>query len=952
MNRSTWERLKPLVAEAAERPAAERERFVMERCADPVLQREILDLLASPAPLSSIWKATALQPGAQVGTYRIEQKLGEGGMGEVYRAHDRSLGRDVALKVLPAALAADPDRVHRFAREAKALAALNHSNIAQVFGFERWDAESVLVMELVGGRTLKEVIEAGRAHRATAVDDALPIARQIASALEAAHEAGVIHRDLKPANVKVRDDGTVKILDFGLAKIFEPAGTSVDSADATTAEYTGTASGVILGTAGYMSPEQVRGRPVDRRTDIWAFGVVLFELLTGQRMFAGQTTSDRLAAVLRQDIPWERLPPTTPDRLRRLLERCLARDPTDRLRDAGDARIEIDDILAHPVEPVAVAGPAAAVPRRRRERVAWVTLSAAALAAGALGMNWWVGHDRQPAAAVWTQFKQLTNDVGEATWPAISPNGDLLAYASRAAGTWDIYVRRVGGSRSIVVAGDSTRDESAPAWSPDGQYIAFHEADSDGGIFIVGASGESPRRVTDSGFHPAWSPEGRLIAYCSERVLDYTGRVGKSALWVVPAAGGAPHKIYDGDAVQPAWSPDGTRIAFWGLPPSSTQRDLFTVPAGGGTAVAVTNDPAVDWSVTWAPDGRHLYFASNRGGAMNLWRIAIDEASGRAAGSPEAVTAGAQGELAMPSLSADGRTLVFQSLQVTMNPVVIPFDPETGIAGAPEYLFQMSGEIAPVSVSPDGKWLALNTLGRREDILISRTDGTGLRNLTDDAYEDIFPTWSPVEPVVTFASDRRDGSASDGAMGIWSIRPDGSHRHQVFERRGLQIPFYDQSTGRLWAFDMGRGHSVTLDGGDASGPQKGVDEPQILVDGGVFRPTGISRDGARLAGVVFANNNLSGIGWYDLRTGRGPRTWSWAEVQDAPAWLPDSTRLVYVRKNGDLVVRDTRTDQERVLRALPFNVSLFAPAVSPEGRSIFLGAQVRRGDIWMAERLR
>src|SRR5580704_7926323 len=296
-----------------------------------------------------------LAAGSQLGSYEIQSAIGAGGMGEVYQAHDTKLGREVAIKVLPEAFARDPDRLFRFQREAKMLAALNDPNIATIHGLEQSNDTSYLVMELVSGETLQQrMARKGRLP----IDEALGLCRQIAEALEAAHEQGIIHRDLKPANVKVTPEGKVKVLDFGLAKAFAGAEPGSDPSNSPTLSAAGTMQGVILGTAAYMSPEQARGKAVDKRTDIWAFGCVLYELLTGQQAFEGDTVTEILAAVLRGDPDWSALPVATPTKARDLLRRCLQKDKTLRERDAGDACMEIQEALAaRSVDPTAT-GPA------------------------------------------------------------------------------------------------------------------------------------------------------------------------------------------------------------------------------------------------------------------------------------------------------------------------------------------------------------------------------------------------------------------------------------------------------------------------------------------------------------------------------------------------------------------------------------------------------------------
>ncbi len=463
--------------------------------------------------------------GKTIGSYQILAELGRGGMGEVYRARDTKLNREAAIKVLPELFAHDAERLARFTREAQTLASLNHPNIAQIYGVEESAPSTgsgqagtlALVMELVDGEDLSEIIARGPVP----VDDALQMARQIAEALEAAHDLGIIHRDLKPANIKVRQDGAVKVLDFGLAKAVDPAGASgTNAANSPTLTAHATQMGMVIGTAAYMSPEQARGKNVDRRADIWAFGIVLYEMLTGRRVFEGGEISDVLAAVLRQDIDWTALPPTTPPRIRRLLERCLDRDARGRLRDIGEARVEIAKTLSGAPDsgtsmavtgaPVSVAAPAS---RRLIARVAAVVVLAAALFGA-----WWAGRASHAPQGTWAEFTQLTDASGFENSPSISPDGGSFAYASAIRGTSDIYVQRVGGRNPVLVAGDPVRHEAWPAFSPDGKQIAFNEGGGRGGIFIVGATGESARRLTDFGANAAWSPDGTRIVFSAEEV--------------------------------------------------------------------------------------------------------------------------------------------------------------------------------------------------------------------------------------------------------------------------------------------------------------------------------------------------------------------------------------------------------------------------------------------------
>ena len=412
-----------------------------------------------------------LTNGTRLGPYEIIAPLGAGGMGEVYRARDTKLNRDVAIKVLPEMFAADADRLARFEREAQVLASLNHPNIAHLYGLEDHGATRALVMELVEGPTLADRIAAGPVVLA----DALPIARQIAEALEAAHEKGIIHRDLKPANVKVRDDGTVKVLDFGLAKALDPsAGSNTGEMNSPTMTAWATQMGLLIGTAAYMSPEQARGKAVDRRADIWAFGVVLYEMLSGDRAFKGEDISDTLAAVLRQEIMLSALPATTPLRLKRLIERCLERDPKQRLRDIGEARIEIARIEAggaDMMETSAAASAAAVAAPRWKRALPWALAGVTTVALVAALLL------RAPGRAPSNESRPMRFTIPApekssfAGSMALSPDGRKLVFVATSGGTASLWLRSLDSPSPQSLPG--TESAASPFWSPDSRWIAF-----------------------------------------------------------------------------------------------------------------------------------------------------------------------------------------------------------------------------------------------------------------------------------------------------------------------------------------------------------------------------------------------------------------------------------------------------------------------------------------------
>ena len=507
----------------------------------------------------------ALTPGTRLGVYDVTEQIGAGGMGEVYRARDAKLNRDVALKILPEAFASDPDRLARFTREAQTLAFLNHPNIAHIHGLEESDPSAgsgqavvlALVMELVAGEDLSQRIARG----AIPVDEALPIARQIAEALEAAHEQGIVHRDLKPANIKVRGDGVVKVLDFGLAKAMDPRSSS--SAAATLANSptlttpAATLAGVILGTAAYMSPEQARGRAVDKRADIWAFGCVLYEMLTGLRPFGGDDVTDTIAAVVRADPDWSKLPADTPTAIRRLLRRCLEKDRVRRLPDAADARLEIDEALS-PVAGVGnlehAAHPASAAVGAGWQR-ALPGVSTSTLAAGlAVVLMLWAPWRRPLPPTPVRVSAQLGADVslavGAGDAMSLSPDGSIIAFVARqGAGTRPrLYVRRLTQLQAAPLSG--TEDADGPFFSPDGQSIGFF---AEGKLKKISVMGGAANFVCDA-------PNGRGGAWSEDDTIVFLPNTAGS-LMRVSSAGGTPEPLSAlAEAKPPALAPD----ASWG----------------------------------------------------------------------------------------------------------------------------------------------------------------------------------------------------------------------------------------------------------------------------------------------------------------------------------------------------------------------------------------------------
>jgi Tol biopolymer transport system component len=502
-----------------------------------------------------------LHPGARLGVYEIIGGLGAGGMGEVYRARDSRLDRDVAIKILPDLFSKDTARLVRFDREAKTLASLNHPNIAAIYGLEESGGVTALVMELVEGDDLSQYIARGPMPLA----DALPIAAQIALALEVAHEQRIIHRDLKPANIKVRGDGTVKVLDFGLAKAVDPVGVSAGNvANSPTLTAHATALGAIIGTAAYMAPEQAKGKSVDKRADIWAFGVVLYEMLSGRAAFAGDTVTDIIVAVVTREPDWTALPAGTPASMRKLLARCLEKDPMRRVRDIGDVRFELHDTIdsggsgGRSSEPVLGRPSQLAAPARART-FGWMALSLAVGASLVAGLAWsGVWPRARPSESRPLRASIVHTEGSEVAGPAISPDGRRVAFrARRADGMPLLWVRDLTTGESKSLPG--TEDAFLPFWSPDSRELGFF-------------TGVTLKRVT---------AEGGPVRV----VVDSVGTFG--------GGGGA-------------WGRDGT-IVFSG------QLGLFRVPAEGGAVAALTKTPSQDWAHFWPsflPDGQRFLFTA------------------------------------------------------------------------------------------------------------------------------------------------------------------------------------------------------------------------------------------------------------------------------------------------------------------------------------------------------
>ena len=796
---------------ALARDPTDRAAFLREACTDDeALRQEVESLLRyedaadrfmeRPAVeevarlVSSDLEFTVNLAGRRLGVYQIEARIGAGGMGEVYRARDTKLGREVAIKVLPRALIRSADRRARFEREARLLASLNHPHIAQVYGFEESDEIVALVMELVPGETLDAIIQPrgiGPAH-------ALAIARQICDALEAAHEKGIVHRDLKPANIKVTPDGVVKVLDFGLAKA--SAGEYVNTPD-------GTNEGVILGTAAYMSPEQARGHAVDKRTDIWAFGCVLYEMLTGRRAFMRDSLTDTLAHVIEREPDWRALPETTPDVVRRLLERCLRKDARRRLRDIADARIEIEDAIATLTAPIdltpRVSDRRLPAGSRRRAPIAWI---AGIVLASAVGITWrlWVADYFWQNPLADARPVRLTDFEGEEVDAAISPDGKFIVFLSNRDGPLDVFVSQIGSGAFTNLTKGAFRPTTwamvrQTGFSGNGEQVWFTQGQEAGtpadplSVVIGPTMGGIPKLFIDHGRNPTWSPDGKMVAY-------YTPDPG-DPIFIADVNTSNPRKLFAGTPGVHChfltWSLDGRSIYFVKGTPT-TDTNIWRIAARGGSAEQITFHHAWVGYPSWL-DARTLIYSATADDGSGQWLYAIDVEHRI----PHRVSSGiAEQYLSVAVDQVQPHHLVATVANPTAGlwsvPIADDIQPESAIKPiqttntralspryAGDYLAFLSskggadglwkldhngtavelwkggdgGVVAAPAISPDGHRICFSYRKQgRAELYVINANGTGLVALAKSVDVQSAASWSPDGKWVAVAADQGEGT--------------------------------------------------------------------------------------------------------------------------------------------------------------------------------------------------
>jgi len=882
-----WKRIESLFHAARERAPADREAFLQEACAgDSSLHDEVASLLVTVGAsfvdrgvegVMSLQGGPSLT-GRQLGPYAVGPLLGAGGMGEVYRARDTKLGRNVAIKILSARWLADADRITRFEREARLLASLNHPHIAAIYGFEDSGSTHALVLELVEGPTLADRISAG----ALPEREAVAVARQLADALDAAHERGIVHRDLKPSNIKVTGEGVVKVLDFGLAKAIAGDDAAPDLTHSPTVTVGGTREGVLLGTAAYMSPEQARGRVVDKRADIWAFGCVLFEMLTGQQAFSGDTLSHTIVAILEHEPDWTRLPASTSAGARRLLGHCLQKDPRRRLRDIGDAAAALEAAAAVPA-----AGARTASAGGAWSVVAWLLL-ASVVAAGAAFM---AGRGTtRPSLDVSSSYDAefLTNDPGYTGQPALSPDGRLLAYASdrEGRGDMDIWVQQTTGGTPLRVTDDDS-DDSWPDFSPDGSQIVFRSERNGGGIYVVAALGGAARLVAAGGRNPRFSPDGTRIAYWSGAVRgEIIARL--TQVYVVSLSGGAPVRVLPDFQVasMPVWSPDGRGL----LVPATPRRlqadefDWWFAPIDGsaprrtgimdyGSLRADANRQNLVYAGSWLPTG----FTVNDAARLLLFDLSAD---GRRLSEPRVLRSGV-GTFGTPTMSHDGQ-IVFPSMSEVRTIERLPLGKPSEEATE---LYRDANNVAwRASVSRDGGMMVFEreAAGRRE--IWQKNLSTGDQRLIQQV-----PTTQLVDATVS-----PDGSRVTYVVPQAGAAPDTGNGFAVELAGGVPRPLCEGCT--VWGFLPDSQRAIVSDTHVIRFvSESGVSQTAIAAEMGNLDRPSIATDGHAIAFRI-SSPGRSKTYVAPLTSGTTPKS-AWTEIDEPTntgrpcGWSPDSSTL-------------------------------------------------------------
>ena len=869
-----WRQISAIYQQAAARTGKDRDVYLTQTCGGNAdLRRDVESLLAHDPHVSFLASPVTLPAGSRIGPYELIEVIGAGGMGIVYRARDLKLQRDVALKVLPEAVALDPDRIARFRREATVLASLNHPNIAAIYGFEDSSNVHALVLELVDGPTLADRIAQGPIP----IEEALPVARQIAEALEAAHEQGIIHRDLKPANIKLRPDGTVKVLDFGLAKALEPAGTGSAAAASLSPTITSPAIvsgvGVMLGTAAYMSPEQARGKPADKRSDIWAFGCVLYEMLIGARAFPGEDISETLAAVIKSDANFGLLPASTPDAIRRLLRRCLAKNPKNRLSDAAVARIEIDDAASSGGRDDDPLARSRGIFARPSMLVAvGVPLIVAALSLAAF--EW--SRNAPPVALPETRLEIATPPTTDPVSLAVSPDGRKVAFVARSdqRSTLWVYDLRDGTRKRLP----QTEGARFPFWSPDSRQLGF-QAFPNSTLRSIDVETDATRLLVPvGGIGATWGADGMLL---------FGMRAGLAR---APVGGGnqtivTTRRGQELDHGSPQLLPDGRHFLYF-VQGGPDVRGIYGGELNGpyGVRLLGTDSPGA-----YAPSGYLLFVERNRLLAQRF------DAARLSLSGPTVVVAN---DVAVQYL---GRAAVSVS---AAGPIAFRAGPASNPQQQLVWIDRSGQKLTPIGtpvnellapeLSPDGQDVAFyRSVNGNVDIWVVSLPSGAMRRITTGPTNEVMPVWEPDGKHLTFSSIRSTTSndlfeqSVDDQATDRQLLTSAQHKYAgQWSRDGRYIVYWtltpkgDRDIFALSEKPLGTPFPVAESSADERNPHLSPDGRWVAFESdttGQFE--------------VYLQEFPSGAMRRQLSTNGASR----------PRWSPDGRELFYVDADGHLV---------------------------------------------------
>jgi len=1010
MTTDRWHQVKEIFQAALDQEPSNRSRFLSRACGDDHdLRREVESLIASHEKTgtfidSPAFKANAeqlvadapqLKPSERIASYEVISFISRGGMGEVYLAQDQRLSRRVALKILPASFTRDVDRLARFEQEARAASALNHPNIITIYEILKTDSTHVIATEFVEGETLQQRL----ASDSFTVSEALLIAIQIADALTAAHKAGIIHRDIKPENVMLRPDGYVKVLDFGLAKLAE-APSSLPAAEAPTKKVK-TASGIIIGTVGYMSPEQARGQQVDARTDIFSLGAVIYEMVAGRKPFAGDTQSDVLAAILKSEPPpLTSFAPDAPAELLRIVTKGLRKDREERyqvikdlLLDLKSLRQELEfqqrlkqtspesdqtaadraemsisvseaDKTRHTdelvgVTPTAISkSPLSLMIKPRRWPV--FALIAIFIAGGLFGIyKLFRNNSSSNSAAVAptvANVKRITAWSALDTQPTLSPDGNSVAYVSNHDGSFEIYVKQLTtGGREIQLTSDQ-QENFQPAWSPDAQQIAYYSKKR-GGIWVVPALGGAPRQLTEFGSAPAWSRDSTMIAFQSDSDPDLgSASVGSSTIWIAPAQGGTPKQITNvgnptGGHVNPNWSPDGRRIAFSAN--NFTTQQLWSVSVTGDIPKQLTHRPNAkirqprNWIdpvagratyPVYSPDGRGIYFVVN----SRVWMLPISPKDDEPEDDPVSITDAGASSIGNLTLSADGKKMAYGVQTLTSNLWTISISPTNNTLGTLKPLTnQTDARNTQPQFSPDGQKLAfLQYLqGGSPTLWLADAQGKSPAQVTVRVN---VPSWFPDGDQIAFTSNR------ENHWSIWSTSLK-SRRDRLLFDIGRDIQYARLSPdGKQVAFNLADGGIINL----WTVPVSGGQPKQLTFDKELAGFACWSPDGRFIAYQMKRGDDahlmlMSSDGGEStqLTSGHG-RSWPYS-------FSPDGDKILFAGERDGVwnvwwISRSTH-QQKQLTNYTKVNAFVRYPAWSPLGNQIAYEYAETTGNIWLVE---